>query len=184
MIINNERQKRYYHRHKNDPIWKEKYCHKNRLKNINYLITTMYHHLKNRAKIKSFYYPSKEEFKNFAINNKQLRNIHTKWIGQGKRYGDMPSVDRIDNNKGYYLNNIQFITHSDNVSKGNKETKTGKTHKPSNFKKVILKKGKTVKIFNSGKEACDFLNIDRTRVSNAIKKQHKLCGWGCEYAMG
>lgn len=65
----------------------------------------------------------------FEITPSQLKEI---WF-RDKAYNlKKPSIDRIDNTKGYVFNNLQYIEHSDNVKKywyhdrflKNKERKT------------------------------------------------------------
>jgi hypothetical protein len=47
----------------------------------------------------------------------KFNKLHIKWRLSGYQRNLVPSIDRIDNNKGYILSNIQWITLRDNVRK-------------------------------------------------------------------
>lgn len=60
---------------------------------------------------------SKEEFYQWA-NSEQYLKMHKTWTDSGYERGLCPTVDRIDSNKGYTLENIRWLTHSENSSLG------------------------------------------------------------------
>lgn len=82
----------------------------------------MYMSIMDRIKRK---YPEKKrevtftqnQFKEFVLNDKNYPIIHQKWAESGYKTRFAPSVDRIDNNSGYSLDNIQIITHHENIMK-------------------------------------------------------------------
>ena len=45
-------------------------------------------------------------------------SLYTRWQESGFKRKFAPSIDRIDNAKGYYLDNIQWMTQSSNSKKG------------------------------------------------------------------
>ncbi len=47
-------------------------------------------------------------------------SLYIKWVESGFKKGQSPSVDRIDNNVGYTLENMQWLTQSNNSKKSNK----------------------------------------------------------------
>lgn len=59
---------------------------------------------------------SKEEFYNFSRNDKAFLKLFKEWTMTGYDTRLSPSVNRIDSNKGYTLDNIEWITHSANSS--------------------------------------------------------------------
>lgn len=131
---------------------------------------------KNRPNILIEHLCSRKDFLELALNSDDYQRLYSDWVASGYTYGLIPTVDRKDNTKGYLIDNIQFITHAENVSKGNKETirnwKLGQ-----NKKKVRLEKDGHFLCFQAGKEACDFLGVNRCAVSIAISNHHKVRGW-------
>ena len=60
---------------------------------------------------------SKREFVNFAKNNNTLFTLYANWQKSGFKLFDTPSVDRKNNDFGYSLDNIQFLTLIENIQK-------------------------------------------------------------------
>lgn len=61
----------------------------------------------------------KKSFVDKFLNNENFNKLFVEWQQSNYEYRLCPSVDRIDKNKGYVLDNLQFITHSENCSKDN-----------------------------------------------------------------
>ena len=59
-----------------------------------------------------------DEFMDFSVNNKAFTDIYDAWVKSDYAHKMAPTVDRIDNNGGYSLDNIQFLTFGDNSKKG------------------------------------------------------------------
>jgi len=68
----------------------------------------------------------KQEFYDWALNNEDFHNLFKDWEISKYDRKLTPSVDRIDPRFGYYKLNMQFITHSENSSRGNVFTRTGR----------------------------------------------------------
>ena len=61
------------------------------------------------------------EFINWCHNNMDVfLRLHRIWKRNSYKRGFSPSIDRINNNKGYTLDNIQWILQKENCSKYNK----------------------------------------------------------------
>jgi len=147
---------------------------------ISHIIRNMYRGMKIRAKKKTLELCTYEEFKEFAFKNEQLRNLHKDWMLRNFEQKYAPSVDRKNNNKGYSINNIQFLTLSENSTKGNLEVHRIRIP-PLQNKSVILEKDGIKLEFISGKEASLFLGFTRGAVSSAIKNNYKVAGWRPSY---
>lgn len=99
--------------------------------NLNFFLRTRYTELVQRCKnpnntTSKYYfgktYCSKEDFLKLFINNESVKILYKNWQDNNFLYTLCPSIDRIDNNNGYEINNIHFITHGENCRKDN-ETK-------------------------------------------------------------
>ncbi len=62
----------------------------------------------------------KQDFYVWAKESRVFLDLFTIWVNSGYERKLTPSIDRIDSNKGYTLDNMQWLTHSDNSSKGAK----------------------------------------------------------------
>jgi hypothetical protein len=83
-------------------------------------IDIMYARAKRRSKDFNRTICSKNDFIVHAYNNINIiKELHSNWIDSGFSNTMVPSVDRINNDLGYFPNNIQFITKSDNCKKRN-----------------------------------------------------------------
>jgi hypothetical protein len=60
----------------------------------------------------------KIDFYNWAINNIDFHILFQNWENNNYDRKLTPSVDRIDSDKGYSLDNIEWVTHSENSRRG------------------------------------------------------------------
>lgn len=68
---------------------------------------------------------SKEEFFEYIKSSKQFKKYYKLWIRMGYSQAYIPSVDRLDVNKGYAFNNIQIVNQRENSSRTkNNKSKT------------------------------------------------------------
>lgn len=154
--------------------------HHTRKTDFKYTLTTMYCGMQRRSIERNIPCLRREDFIQTALANQILKEMFDKWVSSGFDRKLKPTVDRIVPEKGYVIGNIQFLTFSENVIKGNKENPrqhpTG-----TNKKSVILSKGSEEIRFQSGKAACDFLGVSRSLICIYIKKNKPLNGWTVKY---
>jgi hypothetical protein len=60
----------------------------------------------------------RKQFYKWSSTNESFIHLYKEWVNSGYNRSFSPSIDRIDSSIGYTLNNIQWITHSDNSRKG------------------------------------------------------------------
>jgi hypothetical protein len=60
---------------------------------------------------------SKKEFINFATNDNKFNKLWKEWIALNYQKEKTPSIDRISNDGGYTLDNMQFLTFRENTLK-------------------------------------------------------------------
>lgn len=87
------------------------------------LYRNMESRIKGVQKIKFHLYENKyliprEEFYNWAKDNQKFLELYKEYIESGFERKLAPSVDRIDSSKGYELDNIEWVTMSENSRRG------------------------------------------------------------------
>jgi hypothetical protein len=148
------------------------YPHFHHLKNktnLEYMIKKRYRSMIKRSKQRGWKICSFKDFKEFALKSEEFKRLREAWISSGLDQKLVPSVDRIDNEKGYELENIQFLTMVENVKKGHIEAPKGK--------KVLLVKGDEILLFDSQEEASRYLGLSKTAVCMALKNNGRVQGW-------
>ena len=56
----------------------------------------------------------RDEFYEWALKSNKFHALYEGWVASGYKCGMSPSVDRIDPQKGYTLDNMRWLTHSEN----------------------------------------------------------------------
>jgi len=87
----------------------------------------LYRNMKSRVsgvqKIKSHLYEGldiiqKEDFYKWALNNDSFNQLFEDYCKSGYERRLAPSVDRIDSSNGYSIENMEFVTMSENSRRG------------------------------------------------------------------
>ena len=68
---------------------------------------------------------SKDEFYLWASNSAEFHVLYEEWVQSGYDRKLAPSVDRIDTSKGYTVDNMRWLTHSENSRNGSKSRRSG-----------------------------------------------------------
>jgi hypothetical protein len=75
---------------------------------------------RNKYKVTGMDICTKEEFINWCYeksNLKKFQKMHSRWLSSGYTRNLCPSIDRIDEDGSYTLDNIQWITVNSNLRK-------------------------------------------------------------------
>lgn len=56
----------------------------------------------------------REDFYAWAMACDDFHRLYDGWVASGYRCGASPSVDRIDPSRGYEIDNMEWVTHSEN----------------------------------------------------------------------
>ncbi len=67
---------------------------------------------------KNLYLLPRKEFYYWATHEDQFHKLWVEWVDSQFDRKLCPSVDRIDSSKGYTLENMEWITHSENSRRG------------------------------------------------------------------
>lgn len=61
---------------------------------------------------------SREDFYKWAFASRRFKNMYKRWVESGYQRKLTPSVDRIDSSRGYEIDNMRWLTHSENSRLG------------------------------------------------------------------
>ena len=106
-------------------------------------IHSMYGNMKkrvNRGKVFYHKYIDFSCFEKFCYSSKIFNSLYDNWVLSKFEYKLSPSLDRVDNNKGYTVDNLQFLTHSENSRKGSFERSNRKIVKDGYKSNIKYKK--------------------------------------------
>jgi hypothetical protein len=71
----------------------------------------------------------REHFYKWASDSEVFHSLFDAWESQGYPRTLCPSVDRVDSSKGYELDNMEWVTHSENSRRGSlSQQRKGKTY--------------------------------------------------------
>lgn len=118
---------------------------------------------------------SQEEFFELASDDPTYKKMYDEWVNSEFATGMTPTLDRKDATKGYLKGNLQFLTYSDNVVKGNQEY----DKRPYEARQIIVKavKDKKTRTFKSLSEVSRFLNVHKSTITRAIQQGNPVDGW-------
>jgi len=150
------------------------------------LVSRIYDSQKTRCKKKGFEMPtySISELRKYIFSCENFDNLHEKWKKSGYKRNLKPSIDRIDDNKSYTLDNIQLMSWEDNRKKSFLDIMNGNNRKTSIAIVRIDNEG-NCKDYYSTKQACRENDANCGAiwaVCNNRKKTHKGFIW--KYKVG
>lgn len=88
----------------------------------------------------------KEEFYKWAKDSKDFYNLFEAYKDSGFSRRLAPTVDRIDSSKGYFIENMRWLTHSEN-------SRLGSVNNPNKMPVEVYKNGEYIGAFKSIGEA-------------------------------
>lgn len=60
----------------------------------------------------------RDVFYRWSLSHPIFQILWTEWVNSGYQRKLCPSVDRINSSKGYYLENMEWVTHGENSRRG------------------------------------------------------------------
>lgn len=137
-------------------------------------VSFTYHNQKNSSKTRNHPLPnySQEELKQWLFSQKKFHRLFKEWkVSEYDRYVK-PSIDRIDDNKPYTLDNIQLMTWKDNEHKAKEDMKNGILIQNKQTPVIQMNmKGKQLKVFHSQGEASRQTGIRQSYISRVCLGQ-------------
>ena len=112
---------------------------------------------------------SLQDLREWAYSQKIFHELYEKWVLSDYDRWTKPSFDRIDDNLGYSLSNIQIMTWKENDMKDKHTRKSKEVHQFS-------KKGEYLNTFASTTIAAEETNTQRTAISRVAHGHRPFAG--------
>lgn len=120
---------------------------------------------------------SQEELKQWLLNKKKFHKLYAIWVTSSYDTNLKPSVDRLDDSRGYSFDNIQLMTWAENKAKGHLDMRNGKLINGKNPQKAVLqysKDGRLVAEFVSANNASRQTGIKQPNISRSCNSKSIL----------
>lgn len=143
------------------------------------VLTNMYNHQKTRNKNNGFgeigY--SLKWFQDTFLNDELYNRLFVEWEKSGYKKAKKPTIDRINNKKGYEKDNIHLLSWAENRFKQTMERRSRKGR--------VLQKlnGEIIKVWKSQREVWRTLNVQQSMISMALTGKCKTA-YGFEWEYG
>lgn len=111
---------------------------------------------------------SREEFFNRFIEDKTFLKLFKGWQKSFFKRGFAPSIDRIDVNGNYTIDNLQFLRHDFH------------NKKDQGFHYKLYKNNKFIKDFESQADLADFLKLHKSILCNKLKITNNIKNYRIE----
>ena len=134
---------------------------------VNSIVKTIYGSQKNHSKIRKHEPPhyGLSELRDWFYSQTNLELLLSEWKDSGYNKMFKPSIDRLDDSKGYSFDNIQLVTWGYNISKG--------SHKK---KKVVSILNGIQEFYDSIDEAATYNGISKGGISDCCNGNRKTAG--------
>ncbi len=134
------------------------------------IINRVYNHQKSSSKIRGHNPPDYtfDELYEWVIFQSNFKELYNNWVKNGYQKDFTPSIDRLDESKGYSFNNIQLVTWKENYMKEAEKNKRKVNQYTIN--------GKYVRTWGSIKEASENLSINHASISCVCYFKNKTAG--------
>jgi len=145
------------------------------------VITVLYAHQIDKSKKRGHKPPThtNKELSDWLLHDWLFDLLFNNWVNSGYLTNMKPSIDRLDDTKGYSLDNIQLMTWAENKEKGYRDMRRGKITHGVNPQKAVLQftsKGVFIKEFVSASEACRQTKIHYVSISLVCREKRNHAG--------
>jgi len=112
---------------------------------------------------------SRDEFRFWVLSQDNWKSLYDAWVESDYDKKLRPSVDRIDDYKGYAFGNIQLMTWAENLSKSHSDRRNGINRKGMRAIDQFTKDGKYINTYFNAKEAEKQTGAWAANVSNVCR---------------
>lgn len=145
-------------------------------KSFNGRIKKMYEKARTRTPTKG--YPTlidSQEFYELAAKDRTYKKLFKQWEESDFDIRMTPTLDRVNAKKGYIAGNLQFLTYTDNVVKGNKEY--DKRPYEARRQAITMTKGRMTKKFKSMTDVAAFFSVHPSTITRNMSNKQEIDGW-------
>jgi len=148
------------------------------------LINSIYDNQKRTSKKRGHQHPTytKEELKKWLFKQDLFHELYDLWVLSSYNKYQKPSIDRLDNSKGYSFYNIRLVTWRDNDNQAHEDIKTKKLKNSGLLNgghKAVLQfdlKGNFIAEYMSVREAERQTKTNAPHISAVCKGKRKTAG--------
>jgi len=119
---------------------------------------------------------TKEEFKNWLFSQPKFDELYNNWVLSNFERSLTPSIDRLNDYKGYSFDNIRLTAWKDNNIKGHNDRKEGRNNK---INKAVLQfdlKGNFISEFHSFRFAERETGVNQANMNLVCQGKRKTAG--------
>ena len=160
-------------------------CLKRFIRSKHGVINQMYSSSISRTKKKGFTPVSftKEELKKWVYSRKEFHTLYDKWVLEDYPTALKPSLDRLDDYKGYSLYNIRIVTANTNVKRYYSDAINGINTKSAKPVEQYSLDGEYIKTFHSLSAAARSVNGIPSNINQVINGTYAQA-YGYKWKLG
>lgn len=160
-------------------------CLKRFIRSKHGVINQMYSSSISRTKKKGFTPVSftKEELEKWVYSSKEFHTLYDKWVLEDYPTALKPSLDRLDDYKGYSLDNIRIVTANTNVKRYYSDAINGINTKSAKPVKQYSLDGEYIKTFHSLSAAARSVNGIPSNINQVINGTYAQA-YGYKWKLG
>lgn len=160
-------------------------CLKRFIRSKHGVINQMYSSSISRTKKKGFTPVSftKEELKKWVYSRKEFHTLYDKWVLEDYPTALKPSLDRLDDYKGYSLDNIRIVTANTNVKRYYSDAINGINTKSAKPVEQYSLDGEYIKTFHSLSAAARSVNGIPSNINQVINGTYAQA-YGYKWKLG
>lgn len=160
-------------------------CLKRFIRSKHGVINQMYSSCISRTKKKGFTPVAftKEELEKWAYSRKEFHSLYDKWVLENYPTTLKPSLDRLDDYKGYSLDNIRIVTANTNVKRYYSDAINGINTKSAKPVEQYSLDGEYIKTFHSLSAAARSVNGIPSNINQVINGTYAQA-YGYKWKLG
>lgn len=141
-------------------------------------VTSLYASQRQHSKRRGHKMPeyTKEELLEWVSKQGNCEELFTAWEDSGFKRNLRPSVDRIDDNRGYFFDNIQLVTALENFKNSHRRNKRGEYKNISKEVVQLALDGDIIRMFKSTMDAHRTGGFNQSHIASVCRGERKTHG--------